>query len=659
MGVNTKSMIKLRKYQEQDVQAIESTWEDYNSIIYQLPTGGGKSVVLSSIVERYKDEKILILAHKRRLLTQLRDHLSNVGIKAGLLIANINDDMDSNVIVASIMTVVNDKRLEKLLERDWDRVIIDEARNSRTNSYDKVLELIETHNPGLKKLGVDATPYRKDKKRLDKHFDAMVCSVETTASLIEKGFLAEYKTYVAPIGKIEEEVMEVSNDYQQQQLSSYMRQDAYLNYVVDMYKQYGKDRQAIVFAVDKSHAKSLKKAFLQNGIKEVEEMNSSMTVSEIEEITESYEKKRTQILINIEMLTEGVDLPDTGCIIGARPTKSLTLYLQMVGRGTRLKSDGSELIVLDCCGWTESFGQLSSPKHWSLNPEIDPNNPRLNNRVVGRKLDGTYEEDLSDFIGEIVELSPEEYLRSVQNGLERAKSINEGIDQRVIKVFKDMHEILSNKLKKRLDGYKKDISIKDEHYRLIFSDEDNKESHDGWRKILVVIHFGHFQGERLHSEMDNKGSSSLDEYMKMSKLNGVINELFLENPHIEMQLLELFEQVKELDNSKIHLEGFKEATKVFKQEQFELEVEKHVVEGNGIFTLEKGLRKDNWFKGYSNDSIIALEITGGKINSYSNTIIVTFASFYRRGETYTEEKRHIKGERIYDMLKQGEWNSPN
>ena len=194
--------IKLRDYQKSDIERIESAWTEYNSILYQLPTGGGKSVVISKIIADRKDQKILVFAHKRRLLTQLKQHLLNVGVKAGLLIASTEENLDSNVVIVSIRTAVKDVRLDRLLERDWDLIVIDEARNSRTNSYDKVLKAIEANNPSIKKFGVDATPYRKDKKRLDEHFEYMVCSTEATASLIEKGFLAKYKTYVAPIGDI-------------------------------------------------------------------------------------------------------------------------------------------------------------------------------------------------------------------------------------------------------------------------------------------------------------------------------------------------------------------------------------------------------------------------------------------------------------------------
>lgn len=656
--------IKLRDYQKSDIERIESAWTEYNSILYQLPTGGGKSVVLSKIISDRKDQKILVFAHKRRLLTQLKQHLLNVGVKAGLLIASTEENLDSNVVIVSIRTAVKDARLDKLLERDWDYVVIDEARNSRTNSYDKVLKAIEANNLSIKKLGCDATPYRKDRKRLDEHFEYMVCSTETTASLIEKGFLAKYKTYVAPIGEIEKEVDEVANDFQQQQLSSYMRQAIHMNYVVEMYKQYGDNRQAIVFAVDKEHARSLKKVFVERGVKSVEQIDSSLSTEEIERITKSYEEKETQILINVEMLTEGVDLPDTGVIVGARPTKSLTLYLQMVGRGTRLKGDGSHLIVLDCCGWTESFGQLSSPKHWSLNPEIDPNNPRLNNRVVGKRENGTIEEDLSDFIGEVIELTPEEYLNSIQNGLAKATKLNEKIDENKLVLFEKIYELWSNSVKSKLSecchAVEDKVHRKYTESQIILTDIKKKDSGErDWQRFRVIVKFS--LERRLYAAFEGPNSQPgeegrIVEMMRMSQVFAELNQMFLTQPKVEVQTLELYEQILDLEKTKIDLKAIQNKAAEFNEEQWRKSVEDHFIANDGLFTLEKAQRRDSYFKGYSNEEFSTVRIAGSSINSYNNTIEIPLTDRWNKRPTKTETKSYIKAEKIYEILKAGKWN---
>src|SRR5690606_2080224 len=143
------------------------------------------------------------------------------------------------------------------------------------------------HNhEGAKLLGVDATPYRKDKKRLDHHFQHLVVSQETTASLMQKGFLQKCKTIVSPIelDKLAEEVKETTGDYQVQALSYYMRKPKFLEYVVSQYITYGEGRQNIVFAVDIQHAKELQQVFEDNGFQgKVARIDSTMSDSVIEE----------------------------------------------------------------------------------------------------------------------------------------------------------------------------------------------------------------------------------------------------------------------------------------------------------------------------------------------------------------------------------------
>lgn len=652
--------MKLRPYQIEDIQAIKNAWIDNRAVLYQLPTGGGKSVILTQLIEDCKSERIVIFAHRRRLLYQLRDHLSNIGITAGLLIGGISENLDSNIIIVSIHTAVQDARLERLLKRKWNTVVVDEAHHTRSNSYDKVLKAILDEHKACKLLGVSATPYRKDKRRLDEHFEILVQSSETTASLIEKGFLAPYRTYVSPIGHIEEEVEEVANDFQQQQLSQYMRQQVYLDYVVDTYMRYGENRQAIIFAVDKEHAKELKRAFVEKGIVSIKRIDSSMKDDEVERVITSYEKKEIKILINIEMLTEGVDLPDTGCIIGARPTKSLVLYLQMVGRGTRLKSDRSDLIVLDCSGWTDEFGQLSSSKHWSLNPSIDPNRPRLRNKVLGIQEDGSYTDTLDDFIGEVVELTPEEYLNTVADSLEDAKKINEKIEKQIDDTIHETIRLLLDQMQR----FDKTLSIDEYSYQI-----------SSWRKEVIEFSYGPMSEKRYSKatatlELTNKHrlfmamthvssskeESYLVEAMKMYSFVGVCNTMLLRKPQNEIQLLELHERILDLYSSQIDIDNIKATASQFKEDEWQREVNEYCSNNDGLFTLPNAVNYSAFFKGsYSFEVIDAFRVIGGKINSWSNEIELIMSNKWRRDEKKTEVKKFQKAERIYEILKRAKW----
>lgn len=684
-----KNTLTLRPYQKTDAASIEEAWKSYRSVLYQLPTGGGKSVVLSKIIGDYRNEKILIFAHKRRLITQMAQHLSNIGIKAGLLIAQREENLDSNVVIASIRTAVKSKRLEMLISRHWDRVIIDEARHSRTGSYDIVLDkLLEVH-PTHKLLGVDATPYRKDKKRLDKHFQTMVVSSENIKSLQEQGFLAKEKTYATPIGEIQEQVKEVANDYQQTALSNYMRQPKYLNYVVDAYAKFGESRQAIVFAVDKAHSKDLLQAFKDKGHKRVAQIDSDLSEVEVDKVYQDYEAQLIDILINVEMLTEGVDLPETGCIVGARPTKSLTLYLQMAGRGTRPKKDGSYLIVIDCAGWTEEFGSLSSPREWSLDPEVDPNDPRKKNRIVGKGKDGKLTTDLSqmDEFTELIEMTPEEYISKVEGGMKAAEKQNQTVDEKIKKIQDDLAELLHkaavNALKDKVSPFvgivKSDRYDRDQLMAYFFHKKRamkkknrNDEEEDSWLAGTHVVEMNIGKREMMYADLDaselknnwdRRGDekNSIKEFREMSLVSGEINHQIGDNKNLMMQILEKYQTIHDLEKSKINLEEYKDLQKKFEQDQWKKSIEDHFKVSNE-FILSDPRSLDHHFKnnGYYGKKINAIEIPNGQINTHHNTLLLKLSDRYNsKDKLIVEEKKYVKGEKVYELLKDGDWQPVN
>jgi len=221
-------MSVLRPYQLRDYNNIVELWKTENSILYQCPTGGGKSLVIEHVILNFKKEKILILAHKRELVFQLKNRLEENGLKVGIILGNIEENLDSNIIVASIRTVTREKRIESILKKNFDKIIIDESHHIRTSSYENVLDKYFILNPKLKILGVTATPYRKDKKPLDKYFKNLICS-DTIQQLQEQGYLAKYKVFYTPVPEIDKEVETSGNDYQIQSLGNYMMKPQLLN----------------------------------------------------------------------------------------------------------------------------------------------------------------------------------------------------------------------------------------------------------------------------------------------------------------------------------------------------------------------------------------------------------------------------------------------
>lgn len=666
-------MAQLRTYQIDDKRAILQAWKEYRSVLYQLPTGGGKSVILSSIIEDIKDKKIIVFAHKKKLIRQLQNHLSSRGIDCGVMMGSLSENLESNIIIASIRSAVKDARLQMLIDREWDYEIIDEARHSRTGSYDKVLEEIFHNYPNARLLGVDATPYRKDKKRLDKHFQHLVVSNETTASLMEKGYLQKCKTIVSPIDleKLQEEVKETTGDYQIQSLSNYMRKPKFLEYVVSQYIQYGEQRQNIVFAVDIAHAKDLQAVFEDNGFEgKVARIDSTMSDAVIEQTFADFESKKIQILINVEMVTEGVDLPIAGCITGARPTKSLTLYLQMAGRGARPDDENDYFILLDCCGWTEEYGVVSAPKTWSLNPEIDPNSGRIGHKIFGKKANGELTEDLDDFIGEIIEMSPEEYLQTLVGGKEQAEKINISIDDKIQALFQEIIKLLAKLLKELAAAPNFDISFESGDYRdstIIWTHKDRDPDDSRWNvnRVTLTLAIGENPKVSLDSTNQRKQLAYFQTLEFAGKLGGGI--VLKSQDGKLVGLIELAEQIEQLKKQKIDLDQFRKAEEQIAADKRQNEIEEHA-RLEKIFPLNKAIDWSTVFpRDYQSDvKITAIEVPSGKINNHHNTLILhnhreTWNYESRKyekveGSEHKIEKNYVKGEKVLEMIEDGKWN---
>lgn len=423
----------IRDYQGNDIKTINSLFLKHDGVLYQLPTGGGKSVVATELVDGWiKKTRVLVLAHRKELIDQMKGHFENKKMVVGKMIGKVETNMDAKVVVASVNTATRDNRLETLLEEEFGYIVVDEAHRIASNSYENVIKKIREKNPNCKLLGLSATPHRKDKKSLGEYFTEIVVSIDIKG-LIKKGFLADFNTFATPVKNLEEEVEKSGSDYQVVALSTYMKHQTRIDYAVESYKLHGEEQQVLVFCVDRSHAKKVHEAYAKAGYKNFAYIDGETPELERDEILENFRKGKLQGIISIETLTEGTDLPETGCVQLLRPTLSLTLYMQMTGRGLRPKKDGRKLIILDNAGCSQEFGLISSPKKWSLNPHQDPCEPSEGNRVVAKRKDGTYTEDLDDAeFMELEEWSHEEWLEKMVNDAESAEKYNEELKQRVI-----------------------------------------------------------------------------------------------------------------------------------------------------------------------------------------------------------------------------------
>lgn len=625
--------IQYRDYQERDIKDIISSWDKVHGIMYQLPTGGGKSVVSSAVIAKVQEggKRVLVMAHRRELIFQLKEHLQNRGLNPGVVISDIEENLDSNIIVGSIATLTRDRRIETILVEPFDYVVVDEAHRLRTPSYDKVLDHLKSLNPEMKLLGITATPYRTDKLDFRRYIDKLIIS-DSPDVLIKKGFLSEARTFSTSVGDIDKEVIQYSDDYQTASLSVYMMQEKYLNYLVSSYKKNGQGRQMLVYAVSVKHAKAIVDIYRDSGYESIGYIDGETDPRERDGILESFRRGELQIIVSIGTLTEGVDLPNAGCIQIARPTQSLTLYLQMIGRGSRITEKYKDFIVLDCGGCTQKFGTFTSKRKWSLNPDINPSSPSKKNRVVGVKEDGTYTENLEELDHlELVELTPEQYLTKMNGNIEQAVEQNKVLDKEMqIIAFELGKQILVETGLEKVMVCKESITGSTVIIRFNFQSGSNEGS------IELVI-----RDEHKYLSMTTPWSSMRTGNFPHAQLYiavGKIQEAILDKKY-KVLFEDKINAIQSLNEEKTDIDELKISIQKFKEEHLLKEIEEMLKNGRTSFTFSRPMsleRISNRMYGYATRIVFSRD----KLLSYNEV------EFYTDWETWNnnrtgEEPRYV------------------
>ena len=436
------SRIKLRDYQKEDKtnilhalgegDSVVKGEEQSLSVLYQLPTGGGKSVILADIILDWvlnHGKRILFMVHRRKLLDQMYNYLNDKGIEVGILYGKSGDTLNKQVVLCSINTAQRPERIMKIAAEKFDYTVIDEAHRAASLGYKKVIKEQIERNPKLKLLGVTATPYRLDKKDLSKIFAKLVNSIKTVKDLVAEKYLTDFTIYSTPTKDFVREVDKNSGgDYNMAQLSKYMRKDELLDYAVESYETYAKGKQVLIYCVDVEHAKKTLEWYKNAGYDNMAYIDGNTSDSERNKIFKGFEGGKVLGIVSIDVLTEGIDLPDCNCIQSLRPTKSLTLYLQQIGRGMRPDKNDEKLIILDNAMNCMRHGTPSTTRLWSLNSGTPPT-PKDKNRVLV-KVDAEggmvlLDEDEELEFGEVREISFEEAIENSTSLLDLAEKKNE------------------------------------------------------------------------------------------------------------------------------------------------------------------------------------------------------------------------------------------
>ncbi len=353
------SKVQLRPYQREGIKKIFEAWNpdklNLMNVLFQMPTGTGKTTVFSEIVRKAhaKSKKVLIVVHRTELVEQIADRLATFQVNAGIISANLKTTPDLDVQVATIQT------LSRRAKPPADIVIIDECHHAKANTYKKLWDIY----PNARFLGVTATPVRINGEGFDDLFDILI-PLGSLSYFFEKGYLAPIKHLVCGIPDLSK-VKQKMRDYDIQMLRNVMLDNTLMANLVESYQKYIPGKKTIVFAVDIEHSKEIIERYTNAGIPAAH-LDATTPKKERKEILQKFRDGEYLILSNVDIVSEGFDVPDCEAVQLARPTKSLVLYLQQVGRCMRPAPGKENGIVLDNAGLWLEHGLSYIDREWTL-----------------------------------------------------------------------------------------------------------------------------------------------------------------------------------------------------------------------------------------------------------------------------------------------------
>lgn len=361
----------LRNYQITAKEDIYKAWRTFRTIMFQMPTGTGKTRLFSSIIKDMHDYsikirrpiKILILAHREELISQISESIGRkYGIAHGKIKSHHDEETHYPTQIASVQTL--NRRIEKWKHKNFDIIIIDEAHHVLAKTYRDICNKF----PNAKLLGVTATPYRLNAEPFPPMFDILVQS-KSISQFIKGGFLSDYEYYsIKPNSKTQILIdsiseFDISGDYAEKALINILDNSKIRANIIETYEKYAKGKKGIIYTINKIHNQHVCESFKKNG-NNTYAIDSDTPPEIRNEIVNKFKSGEIEILCNVNIFSEGFDCPDVEFIQLTRPTLSLSMYLQQVGRGFRTHENKSKVIFLDNVGLFNRFGLPSANRKW-------------------------------------------------------------------------------------------------------------------------------------------------------------------------------------------------------------------------------------------------------------------------------------------------------
>ena len=335
----------LRAYQADLVNKVSIAWhKGRKAPCIVLPCGGGKSVIVAEMARKatLNGKQVLFIVHRKELCDQIDKTFRWWGV-----------DMRYCRIM---MVQTACRRLNKIPCPSL--IITDENHHSKATSYKKIYDYFSASY----RVGVTATPVRLDGSGLKDVNDELIVGV-SAKWLIENHCLAPYDYYAPNVADISD--IKVRNgEYDVKSAESVMIERKVFGDVISYYKKYADGLQAVCYCTTVKHSRQMAEKFSESGIEAVH-IDGKTPKSERDKIIEKFRRGAIDILCNVDLISEGFDVPDCNCVIMLRPTKSLTLYIQQSMRCMRYR-EGKRAVILDHVGNYARFGMPDDDREWSL-----------------------------------------------------------------------------------------------------------------------------------------------------------------------------------------------------------------------------------------------------------------------------------------------------
>ena len=344
----------LRDYQIEMKTRLMEAWKAHRSVMVQMPTGTGKTHLLASVVSEFVSSAgsgVWLIAHRRELVAQMEETLAKYGIRRE----------DTPVRVMAV----------QWLSRHWNEagdapglIVIDEAHHALAASYTEMWK----RYPAAKKLGVTATPCRLNRRGFTELFEVLVTSW-SIAEYIEKGVMSVFDYVSIRPGSEEQRLIDglekrgADGDYQVKEMDAVLNRRPGIERLYRSVRQFASGKKGMVYAISIEHARRIAEYYSRRGVNAVA-VDSKTPAMERKRMVEEFRHGKIEVLVNVDVFSEGFDCPDVEFVQLARPTLSLAKYLQQVGRGLR-RSEGKEACMLiDNVGLYRIFGLPTQRWNW-------------------------------------------------------------------------------------------------------------------------------------------------------------------------------------------------------------------------------------------------------------------------------------------------------